>query len=844
MTVARTLGIWLSALLLAQPLAAQDGGRRHFALVGQDQGLPPAAVQNLTQDQDGFLWMASENGLLRYEGGQVRRWATADGLPTTSIGTVRAIPGGGLWVETAGGVVRFLQGRFEAARSGAEVLTGGTALDDRGRLWITAPDGLYVQREGVRFVRLAQGRNLSKPQWAPRLGAMLVPTDAGLGLFRPDGTARAWGKADGLPEGGLQLAAEDGRGRIWGAAGRFLVMKEPGADRFTDQSALMASSLTPNGAIFTDLDGSLWLPTQNGALHLGLDRTERLDASGGLPFKWVRSMFRDRENTLWLVGPGVARLQGERVWNYNLDGEVFGQIVWAILRDADGSLLAGTDDGAARLGPAGLRHIPGTEGNRIKGLARDREGTLWMVGTIGSPLWLKRGAARADKAPLGRLGFHVNAVMTDAQGVVWLSHSTEGLLRWDAAASRLVQEVGPGFVRSPNLSVFKTVEDGRGRLWCATNRGLLVRDRDGRWQAFGEADGLRGGVLHSLALLPDGSAWVTYQEPVGLTRVRVEGGRLAVLGHMPFSHIIYASLVDKHGQTWVSTDQGLDRLEPPLHVGALEGMASEDCSINALLAEEGRVWVGTSGGLVRFDLGGMETAPEPPRAHILGMDCGSQRLEPPFGALPPVSYRDATVTFRIASPAYVNEHDMHFQVRLKGLEDHWRDPGSRMVRYPALRGGHYTFEVRAAQGGGPFGPVIGLAFEVRPPWWQSWWAYLLGFAAFVAGLLAVERFRLGALARSKAELEALVALRTRELMGRNEELSAALGNVKQLSGLLPICASCKKIRDDSGYWNQLESYLHRHTDVDFSHGICPECAVELFPELSHEKRVSRGDGSH
>ena len=836
MTLARTLGICWSALMLAGPLPGQEGGRRHFALVGQDQGLPPAAVQNITQDQDGFLWMASENGLLRYEGGQARRWAAPDGLPSSSLSAVRAIPGGGLWVETAAGVVRFRQGRFEAARSGTEVLTGTSTLDRQGRLWIAGPDGLYLQQEGVRFTRVAQGRSLGKPQWAPRLGAMLVATDAGLLALHADGSSRTWGKDDGLPEGGLQLVAEDARGRIWGSAGRFLVMKEPGAEHFTDQSRLMGASLTPNGAIFTDLDGSLWLPTQKGALHLGLDRTERLDASGGLPFRWVRSMFRDRENTLWLVGPGVTRLQGERVWNYNLDGEVFGQIVWAILRDADGSLLVGTDDGVARLGPDGLRRIPGTEGNRIKGLARDRGGTLWMVGTIGSPLWLRPGAARAEQAPLGAQGFHANTVMTDAQGVVWLSHGTEGLLRWEPGSRRLVQEVAPSFLRIPRLGVFKTVEDGRGRLWCATDQGLLVRDRDGRWQAFGEAEGLHGKVLHSLALLPDGSAWVTYQEPVGLTRVRVEDGHLTVLGEVPFGHIIYGVLVDSHGQTWVSTDQGFDRLEPALHVGILEGMASEDCSLNALLAENGRMWVGTSGGLVRFDLGGMEAAPQAPLAHILEMTCGNQRLEPPFGALPRVSYRDAAVTFRIASPSYANEHGMHFQVRLKGLEGQWRDPGSRMVRYPALPGGHYRFEVRAAEGNGPFGPAIGLAFDVRSPWWQTGWAYLLGALAAGAAILALVRLRVGALARSKAELEALVALRTRELSGRNEELSAALGNVKQLSGLLPICASCKKIRDDRGYWNQLESYITRHSDVDFSHGICPECAVELFPELSHDKR--------
>lgn len=67
------------------------------------------------------------------------------------------------------------------------------------------------------------------------------------------------------------------------------------------------------------------------------------------------------------------------------------------------------------------------------------------------------------------------------------------------------------------------------------------------------------------------------------------------------------------------------------------------------------------------------------------------------------------------------------------------------------------------------------------------------------------------------------------------ELRQALEDVKQLSGLLPICASCKKIRDDKGYWNQIESYLKKHTGADFSHSLCPECAKKLYPDLIIEE---------
>ncbi len=88
-----------------------------------------------------------------------------------------------------------------------------------------------------------------------------------------------------------------------------------------------------------------------------------------------------------------------------------------------------------------------------------------------------------------------------------------------------------------------------------------------------------------------------------------------------------------------------------------------------------------------------------------------------------------------------------------------------------------------------------------------------------------------ALVDARDNLEKRVALRTNELEKTNHELQAALSKVKTLSGLLPICASCKKVRDDQGYWSQIEDYIKQHSDADFSHSICPECMKKLYPEV-------------
>jgi len=826
-----------AGLLCALSLAA-GGWSRPFAVMGPAQGLPSGAITTLTQDEDGFIWMGTESGLLRYEGGQCRRWTREDGLPSGFIHRVLPAPGGGVWAATLRGLVRFRDGRIEAAHFGhlpVPTTADTIALDHQGRLWAMTRDGLYVQGEGVQFQRRApRPSGLAASLAAGARGAMHLGTPAGLTTFLPDGSQRDWGPAQGLPAGGVSILVEDGEGRLWAGSGRNLAMKTRDGERFTDQSRHLGASLSPNSVPFADADGSIWLPTQAGALQLSGDRTERIDAAGGLPFRWVRTVFRDREGSLWVLGTALARLQGGgRVWNHSLVGGTSGEVVWSITHAPGGEILAATDDGALRVTPTAVTRIPGTEGQRIKSLALDRTGTLWMVSSIGPTLWLRPGRAKAEAPLLGDLGLAVNSVMEDSKGRIWLSHARQGILRWDPATRRLVQDVKP--TGSGSLGVFRIREDAQGRLWAATTAGLYLRDLAGAWTLFTEKQGLLSFGLYGMAFLPDGSAWVHYQEPQGLTRIRVEGDRLTVLeqrtkGQGLHSNLVYAVEVDNQGRTWATTDQGLDRLDPPLHIGQQDGMVSEDCAIQALLAERGRIWVGTAAGLVRYDAEGSETPVPPAQAHILQFTHGERRLEPPFDGLAPVPHREGTVSFRLGAPTYLDERHTRFQVRLLGLEEAWQDADSPMVRYPALPGGRYRFEARAMAKDGAFGPVAALDFKVRPPWWRTWWALGLSGLALLGVGFAILRLRVAALARSKAELEALVAKRTEELRARNAELTTALGEVKQLSGLLPICASCKKIRDDKGYWNQLEHYFSERSGVDFTHGICPDCIQTLYPE--------------
>ncbi len=843
--------LWV--LLLACPAGAQSLsesrpapavpylGQRPFAVLGPDDGLPAGGPISIAQDKAGFIWLGTEGGLVRYNRGQCRRWTTEQGLPSTYIGAMIPDAEEGLWLGTQRGLVRFRGGRFESARLGnapSQASSTRMALDAKGRIWLITGQGMFRQQDGLTFTQFSNDPEEASGVLTagPRSGAMYLALASGIRAYLANGTTHTWKEADGLPPGMPALVVEDGLGRLWAGSGRTLVMKEPAGTRFLDQSHRLHGSLTPNSTPFVDRDGSIWIPTQDGAVHIVGDRTERLDMEGGLPFRWVRSLFRDREGTLWVLGPALARLLGGgRVWNYTLTKGSSGEMVWSIARNREGALLVGTDDGAARLEADGLARIPGTEGRRIKAMAEDRQGTLWMVSTIGSALWLRPGQTRAEKPNLGELGSNLNSVTEDGGGQLWLGHSSRGLLRWDAKAGKLNPEIGPDFIHAKALGAFLIREDSQKRLWVGTTAGLLVRVRLGQWRLYTDKDGLRPHAVRGMAFLPDGTAWIQYQEPQGLTRVRLDGDRLTVLEQRNTRNglrtdLNYAVQVDGRGKVWVSTDQGLSQLDSGLHIGRNEGMIDEDCSIQALLIEGARIWVGTSGGLVRYDSDPSDSPLPPPQAQVIQAQFGGRWLDPPFPSLDALPYRDNTVEFRVAASTYENERDLRFQVRLAGLEDAWREVEPRVIHYSALPGHSYRFEVRAAQGGGGFGPVAGLDFVIRPPWWKTWWFTTLEGLLGLGLIYGLVRLRIASLAQSRADLASQVKAQTEELRARNEELSTALTQVRQLSGLLPICSNCKMIRDDGGSWNPLESYISQHSEADFTHSVCPSCIKALYPD--------------
>jgi len=177
-----------------------------------------------------------------------------------------------------------------------------------------------------------------------------------------------------------------------------------------------------------------------------------------------------------------------------------------------------------------------------------------------------------------------------------------------------------------------------------------------------------------------------------------------------------------------------------------------------------------------------------------------------------LSYRDSVVTFEFAALDFVLPSKNQYKYKLEGFDTAWNEVGSRRIAtYTNIPPGTYTLRVAGSNNDGVWNEDgARLVLRVLPPFWRTW----LFQSTLALGVLGAA---LGAHRRRVHKH----FLAERVLKGRVQE---ALAEIKTLSGLLPICAWCKRIRADDGGWNQIETYVKDHTHADFTHSICPECA--------------------
>jgi ligand-binding sensor domain-containing protein/signal transduction histidine kinase len=747
-------------------------------------GLAYSQVLHLYHDSRGYLWIATPEGLSRFDGAHFESYGVADGLPHPIINATIEDPQRRLWAATNGGGLarlaeetvdpvpaRGTRRRFVRVGIGdgpGSERVNAVVFDAEGTAWCATDAGLYkgLEQNGAWTFTAALPRRevtAAMPGLAHTDGTLWFGLERD--LIRVDGGTPS--KVE-LPPGAdagdiLALAQDDNGDLLVGRAGALHRRSRGGS-----WTAIpVPLSQTQQIRAIRPRDGAIWIATTDGLIEWRDQRVTRYGLANGLPDQQLRAIVFDELGGLW-AGTwtrGLVRLTVRGVVSFTTAEGLPSDSATLVVEGRDGRVYVATEPrGLVAIEDDRVVPVRGAEaaplGSVRRRLFHDSRGRWWIGADDG--LWLAPGPSldlrRARKLGLadGDMAISVpdsaNAIAEGPDGRVWVSARPNRLLYIDAADSGprpAVRSLAP----LPNLYA-RLAFDRQGTLWLSSLEQVATV-RDQRFEIRMDLDGLPERRARAFLADAHGRLWVGLRyeglvvaddparSPVRFRRIDPRGGLV--------SRSVWCMTADPAGRLYLGTGRGLDRFDPATgavaHLTAGEGIAGRIATA-CMTDSRGRVWAGTSHGVLRF-----ETAVEPsphaaPRVYITRLTiAGEERHVATRGlpALPPLRLRPDETNVRVEyAGVRVGGGRLRYQYRLDGADDEWSPPtDERSVSFSRLSPGDYRLQIRAVDADGPVATATAtLPFSIDTPLWRRWWALLLFGAALGGTLTAAHRLRL------------------------------------------------------------------------------------------------------
>jgi signal transduction histidine kinase/CheY-like chemotaxis protein/ligand-binding sensor domain-containing protein len=770
----RSIRQWTSAAILLACVVPCQAQRYSFKHYLQDSGLTNLAVNTINQDKDGFLWVATDNGLFRYNGHRFQRFGTGNGLPQNDVVGLALSAGGTLWAGTPIGVAYWSGNRFYPVPLGPDKdqwaprrLTGGLentayASSDQGLMKFSLESG----RPSVRRVYAGQ-------TFAVAVDAKgIVWFGCERELCRLDGLAvTKVGAHLGLPSDRWDSAAVDREGSVWVRSETHLYLLPANRPAFVARDRGLSLSSGTVSELKADPIYGVTVPTSTGFAIPHGEGWRIIGERNGLNGDDVATAFRDREGSLWigLRGSGLDRWVGEGQWESFTKAEgLSADTIWGIAKDSTGRIWAGSSlginmidpaDGNVRSWGAGRGAI---SGNQALTVLADPTGRVWFGGSAlasfnpKTSTFHRFGQKEVSLAKIRRILF-------DGDKTLWVLGTTGVYRATDLSHDpvRFTRVTVPG--ETPDQVYMGGAFDDDGCLWITSSRGLY-KYRGGTWSRYDEKDGLKDASLGAIAV-SGGSLWIAYRSPLGITRISQPDGRWSLTEFstrtgLP-TDMIYAVGANA-GTVWAGTDSGVLQFRGGdwKRYGQVDGMVWDDCDTNAILADEHGVWIGTSRGLSHFEPDRLPAVAHDLRAPLLKYVGPESASSPGRELVLPWSSRNFSIAWDNLN--YRDEEQVSYQFRINGGESPWHSTADMETSFSDLPAGRYTFQAHALSRGAR-SPDALLIFRIAAPWWQTPMFDLSAALAVAALVTFTWRYRSARFLREKRKLEAAVALRTQEL---------------------------------------------------------------------------------
>jgi diguanylate cyclase (GGDEF)-like protein len=760
-----------------------------FQNVGDNFGLNSLTPACILQDQDGFIWIGTPDGLLRFDGNHILRFGLEQGLPSTNVDQLLLAPSGRIWIVTSRGV-SYMEGGVLRQLPLSKVYNSfhhpsALALDSWGKVYLATEGGLLrVDPERPNDTRL-----WSIPEGLPNLEAESVSITSEGRVWFASGRNVGWLDSQdhvhmfpaqsGLPHEQVISILQDFEKILWVRTAGHLYRLNPGSTHFVSELPDLPPA-NDYGSPSLDRAGNLMIPTVAGLYRRISGQWEVIDQSRGMKVNATFAITEDREGAYWigLGGAGIQRWIGRKTWSSWTQAEGLpDNVVWSELRDKRRRLWVGTNNGVAMWDPQAARwriwkSKDGLNGTFAREMVLAPDGAVWVLCYPG-------GLTRFD--PQSLIPEKISTPEPNPTGVhlapdgrIWIANAR--YLKATRPSQRPFQFVDVPLPPEIHQGIGHFASSPDGVLWTVGRSGLSRFDGK-QWLHFTTANGLLQDEAVEAAAVSRDEVWFRYSDALGLSRMLLVDGKPQVTHYglaegLP-SHDVYMLGADREGNIWAGGALGLtefSRNGHALRFTQADGLIWNDLSERSFFAEEdGTLLFGTSGGLARYNpISADERVELPPRVVITSALFGSSEH---VGERNPAATRSDN-TFRVdfAALTYRDPENVRCSYRLAGLESEPNETSGREARYPALPPGDYTFSVSCRSARGTLSFPAQFSFTVIPAWWQRW--YSRGFVGLL-GLFALyylANYRTRKLQNERLRLEQAVAERSEALALANKEL--------------------------------------------------------------------------
>ncbi|NNF01670.1 MAG: PAS domain-containing protein, partial [Bacteroidia bacterium] len=762
------------------------------------EGLPNNQINDLFQDKNGNLWIATMYGVCRFDGQKFHQFDRNSEISINPVKTIYEDSKENLWFGTIRkGVCKYDGTNFTWYTADDGLLSNNvnTIAEDRnGNIWIGTSEGLS-KYNGELFQNYTTLGGLIDNNvyevYIDKLNNVWIGTLGGISKITGNNITN-YTTEDGLFSNIIYNIQETSNGML--LATSYRGVSRYSADKFKPYISMRDLPETRVQDITEDFNGNIWLATNgDGVIKYSNKQLVYLNVEDGLPHNNVTKVIEDREGNFWFgTKNGLSKYSGDRFTTYTVEDGISENNIQSVFPDSKGRIWLGTLSEGINIFRNGkveqtINTESGLKSNTIWSIIEDTYGDFWIGTTSGVARY--NDSTKTIDIPFPQLdNLIIHAMLEDKNGQ-YLFGTDEGLYIFGKGRARVIKEKDG----LKNLHIRSLYQDHKGDIWVGTLKGMYVITKDEIVDFNEKFDIIKAPVTSIIEDKNGNIAASTYDYGV-IAYIRSRDIRpFSISTYSGFiSNRILFNFLDRRGQLWLGTPDGIDCIDWDHFAGGGDFTLSHFDKYNGYYGvetnaaaedSEGNVWFGTVNGVIRYNASSGKIKIAAPLTNITNIKLFLQdvdwdslginrNIKTQLPIDPILAHNQNYLSFEFIGIYLTAPDEIKYRFMLEGFEEDWSPLSNQTIaHYSNLGPGVYTFKVQASPNEALWSETASFSFTIEAPFWKTPFFYVLYFLLGAGILWLFLLYRTRSLQKARNFLQQKVNDRTKELNEKNIELA-------------------------------------------------------------------------